>query len=258
MFLSIITVVYNGENTIERTIQSILKQGFKDYEYIIQDGESNDHTLDIAKSYENKFEGRLNIYSEKDNGIYDAMNKGIAHAKGEYIWLVNADDYITDNSLQMFYDFCKSTGFKEAVISSRMNLVDADTLQLKSTSSSSSIESYVKSCSKLKMGICHPASIIHRIIYKTVGVFDDRYYISADVDFCLRCYRANVPVIFTDLVLTNMTDGGISNQLPIKKCMHDCNLRTSKFCKNWFHRMQYTVWYFSRLLIVKQIGYRTK
>ena len=258
MFISIVTVVFNGAMTIERTIQSVLKQGFKDYDYIIQDGCSKDNTLAIARSYEDKFEGRLTIYSEKDRGIYDAMNKGIAHAKGEYIWLVNADDYITDNALQAFYDFCKLTGFKEAVISSRMNLVDAETLQLKSTSSGGSLESYKNSCSKLKMGICHPASIVHRNIYKKIGVFDDRYYISADVDFCLRCYYANVPVLFTDLILTNMTDGGISNQLPIKKCIHDCNLRTSKFCKNWFHRIQYTVWYFIRLLIVKQIGYRTK
>ena len=66
MFITIVTVVFNGSKTIERTIQSIQKQGFKDYEYIIQDGCSKDNTLAIARSYEDKFEGRLKIYSEKD------------------------------------------------------------------------------------------------------------------------------------------------------------------------------------------------
>lgn len=258
MFLSIVTVVYNGEKTIARTIESVLNQSFEDYEYIIQDGGSKDNTLDIVKAYEEAFEGRLRIYSERDKGIYDAMNKGLAHANGDYVWLVNADDWITDNSLQIFFEFCKETGFKETVYSSRMNLVDAETLELKSTSSVSSFDSYKSACSQLKMGICHPATIVHRNVYKNIGVFDDRYFISADVDFCLRCYYNDVPVIFTPLVLTNMTDGGISNQLPIKKCMHDCNLRTSKFCKNWIHRVRYTIWYFIRLMIVKQIGYRTK
>ena len=99
MFISIVTVVYNGEKTIRKTIESILCQEFKDYEYIIVDGLSKDNTVNIAREYERLFEGRLRIYSEPDKGIYDAMNKGIKLAKGDYIWLVNADDWIEKDAL---------------------------------------------------------------------------------------------------------------------------------------------------------------
>ena len=250
-FFSIITVVFNGGKTIERTIQSILKQEFKDYEYIIQDGGSKDNTLEIAHSYEEKFEGRLTIYSERDKGIYDAMNKGITQARGQYIWLVNADDYITDNSLNDIFDVCKAHDFKPCVLSGCLNMVDADTMKLKYTSTPYTKKSYEKSCKRLKMGICHPATIVHKNIYGKIGVYDDRYYISADVDFCLRCYRSGVDVEFFDKVVTNMSDGGVSNQFTIKKNMHDCKLRTAKFCNGWWHRAQYTIWFFCRLIALK-------
>ena len=101
MFISIVTVVYNGENSIRKTIESVLCQEFKDYEYIIVDGLSQDNTVSIAKEYEERFEGRLRIFSERDKGIYDAMNKGIRLAKGDYIWLVNADDWIEPDALRV-------------------------------------------------------------------------------------------------------------------------------------------------------------
>ena len=256
MFISIVTVVYNGEKTIRRTIESVLSQRFTDYEYIIVDGLSKDNTVSIAKEYEERFLGRLRIYSERDKGIYDAMNKGIRLAKGDYIWLVNADDYICDNALQELYDYCNGIGFKECVISSRMNVLDFSTYQVKYTSSGGSVEKFHSACQKLKMGICHPATIVHRGVYNKIGLYDDRYYISADVDFCIRCYREKVSVLFPSLIITNMTDGGISNRLPFKKCLHDCNIRTSKFCENSLHRFTYTLWYILRLLVVKIIGYQ--
>ncbi len=256
MFISIVTVVYNGEKTIRKTIESILNQDFNDYEYIIVDGLSKDNTINIAKEYESRFEGRLNIYSEKDNGIYDAMNKGIRLAKGDYIWLVNADDFISPNSLQSFFDYCKSNAYPQAVLSGRMNVVDSNTNKIYATTSISNVTNFERNCSKLKMGICHPATIVHREIYKTVGLYDTRYYISADLDFAVRCYKESVNVIFLDLVLTNMTDGGISNKLPIKKCLHDCNIRAEKFCNNILERTIFKIWYFLRLLVIKIRGYK--
>ena len=247
---SIITVCYNSEKTIERTVRSILDQKFVDYEYIIQDGSSKDRTLDIVNSYKAKFGERLTIYSEKDNGIYDAMNKGIAHANGQYIWLVNSDDYITPNALRDLYEICKGIKFKQCVLSGRLNLVDADTLRIKNTSTASSNQIFENSCKRLKMGICHPATIVHRAVYDLLGVYDARYFISADVDFCIRCYRNNVDVLFIDKVVTNMSDGGISNQYPIRKNMHDYRLRTEKFCDSYLQRIAYTTLYFFKLLVL--------
>lgn len=251
MFISIVTVVFNGGKTIERTILSVLKQEFKDYEFIIQDGGSKDNTLEIVRSYEDKFEGRLKLFSEKDKGIYDAMNKGIAHANGDYIWMVNADDFIAEKSLSDIYGVCKVMDFKPCVLSGCLNMIEADTLKIKYTSSPYTKEGYENNCKRLKMGISHPATIVHKNVYSEIGVYDDRYYISADVDFCLRCYREGVDVEFFDKVVTNMTDGGVSNQYPIMKNMHDCNLRTSKFCNGWLHRVRYTTWYFCRLIALK-------
>ena len=93
-FFTIVTVCWNSDKTISRTIESVLEQDFKDYEYVIVDGGSTDNTIDIIKAYEPRFEGKLKYKSEPDKGIYDAFNKGIERATGKYIWLVNSDDYI--------------------------------------------------------------------------------------------------------------------------------------------------------------------
>ena len=82
MRISIITIVFNGKDEIEKTIQSVINQSFNDCEYIIIDGESSDGTLDVIKKHSSKIS---KIVSEKDNGIYDAMNKGISYANGGYV-----------------------------------------------------------------------------------------------------------------------------------------------------------------------------
>lgn len=98
MKVSIITISYNSENTILKTIESVNQQTYEDVEHIFIDGKSEDDTLDIIKKYsvrENK------IISEKDHGIYNAMNKGIKHSTGEIIGFLNSDDYFfTENSLK--------------------------------------------------------------------------------------------------------------------------------------------------------------
>ncbi len=94
--MSIITVVFNGEKFLEQTIQSVINQTYKNIEYIIIDGGSTDGTLDIIKKYKDKIDYWA---SEKDEGIYDAMNKGIKVAKGKYLAFINADDWYEDNAL---------------------------------------------------------------------------------------------------------------------------------------------------------------
>ena len=253
MFISIVTVVYNGEKTIRKTIESVLVQEFKDYEYIIVDGLSKDNTLNIAKEYESRFEGRLRIYSERDKGIYDAMNKGIRHAKGDYIWLVNADDWIEKDALSNIHDYVKSNDLKEgAILAGWMNIIDANTYEVLRVGRTCR-ELYESATSKLKMGLCHPATIVNRKVSDEVGLFDERYYISADIDFLVRCHRTGVKVVFPQLVLTNMTDGGISNQLPIKKNWHDWVLRYNKFCSNPFQKVYYLMKSITKLLLRKYL-----
>ena len=102
--LSIVTVVLNGEKYIENTIKSVLKQKEKNYEYIIIDGGSSDKTLSIIKKYSNKISYWV---SEKDKGIYDAFNKGMKLARGNYIGIINSDDVYTNSALQIISKYIK-------------------------------------------------------------------------------------------------------------------------------------------------------
>lgn len=97
---SIITVCFNSEETIERTIISVLSQSYQNFEYIIVDGASTDGTLGIVEKYVEKYPDKIKLISEKDDGIYDAMNKGIRVASGDLIGIVNSDDYYETDALE--------------------------------------------------------------------------------------------------------------------------------------------------------------
>ena len=100
--ISIITVVKNNQKYLEETILSVLSQTYKNYEYILIDGGSTDETLEIIKKYDDKIDFWI---SEKDNGIYDAFNKGLNFAKGDLIGFVNSDDVLTNNALEILYKY---------------------------------------------------------------------------------------------------------------------------------------------------------
>lgn len=95
MKISVITATWNSASTVRDTFDSVLRQDYKDYEYIVVDGGSTDGTVDIIREYEPLFEGRMKWSSEPDKGIYDAMNKGIARATGEVVGILNSDDFYT-------------------------------------------------------------------------------------------------------------------------------------------------------------------
>ena len=103
MKITLTTVTFNGAKTISKTIESVLNQTFTDFEYLIIDGLSKDNTVKIAESYRQQFESKGIVYriiSEKDNGMYDALNKGIALAKGEIIGNINSDDWLEPDALE--------------------------------------------------------------------------------------------------------------------------------------------------------------
>lgn len=99
MKVSLITVTYNSGATLKDTIESVLSQDYNNIEYIIIDGKSTDNTLNIIQNYEPLFSGRIKYISEKDNGLYDAMNKGIMKATGDIIGILNSDDFFTTNNI---------------------------------------------------------------------------------------------------------------------------------------------------------------
>ena len=257
MLFSIITVSYNSEKTIERTILSVLKQTYTDYEYIIVDGASKDTTIEIVKKYESLFDGRLKWISEPDSGIYNAMNKGIKMSKGKIIGIVNSDDWLTDSALQILSDEISAddSNMNKILTGEVLFHYDDGETQLYPTTH----ERYVYYAKQYRMGLNHPATFVPRIIYDRIGLFDEQFRLYADADFIIRCYEADVPVHFIHQVLSNMSDGGASN-VHSKKELSDSLLKYKKHCKsngeylkkaficrfNWSLRTLIPEWYVRR------------
>ena len=154
----------------------------------------------------------------------------------------------------MLYEFSKNKLSEvKSIIAGWINVVSGDTGELIRIGRCS-VEGYEKAGKKLSMGVCHPATIIPREVYETVGLYDDRYYISADMDFILRCYCANVAVEFLSRPLSNMTRGGISSVFPVKKNLHDIWLRACKFKSNIFSRCSYMTLSAVKFFIIKIRG----
>ena len=230
---SIVTVCFNSEKTIRTTIESVLQQKYKNYEYIIVDGASKDGTMDIVKSYEEKFGGCLKYISEPDKGIYDAFNKGIRMSKGKYVWIVNSDDYIEPNALDELATITTTYSKEDApVISAAMNFVTAN----KNTVMKSSVKRVEHAYKTDTMGITHPATLIPKMTYEVVGYYDDQYRIIGDMDWFHRAYSKDTPIIFIDNVITNMTCGGVSTQYNFKRSYRDRKHYLNKHYKNLFTR----------------------
>lgn len=208
--ISIITSTLNSEATLIDTIESILNQTYNNIEYIIIDGNSIDDTVDIIRSYEYKFKNKGIIFkwvSEPDNGIYDAMNKGIVMAQGSIIGILNSDDWYSVDAISEIVRTNKGKSY--SIISGRKNKVNfkkqvLDTIQNKKN---------IKKNIHKTMPLNHPATFVHKTIYEDVGIFDTQYKLSADYDFIFRAYNAGATFLFTDEVIVNMRNTGSTYQL---------------------------------------------
>lgn len=172
---SIITVCYNSEKTISRTIESVLNQTYGNIEYIIVDGGSLDSTVAIIKEYEIKFKGRLRWVSEKDDGIYFAMNKGIKMTTGQLIGIINSDDYYEKNAVEIAV---KNIGKESYQILYGMVRSFQNDLE-------DSIAIYSHNFLHNRM-IGHPACFVTRETYMDFGMYNTKYISAADYDFMLR------------------------------------------------------------------------
>lgn len=196
--ISIITVVLNAAGTIERTIKSVLSQSYKNVEYIIIDGGSTDGTLNVIEKYRNSL---AYFISEPDNGIYDAMNKGIRKATGDIIGLLNADDWYEKGALQTIaLEFEQSDAH---VIGGKTWMVDKlGNRRLHIT----------KPFSELCMGmpVVHQAVFISKKAYETYGLYNTQYRITADHELLLRMYHGGAKFSTIDTILVNYSTTGVS------------------------------------------------
>ena len=199
--ISIITISYNAAQYIEQTIQSVVNQSCSDKEYIVVDGGSTDGTIDIIQKYENQIDKWI---SEPDNGIADAMNKGLTLATGDYIIFLHSDDYFENENVLstvashlsvsyeifMFNIFLSNNGDKWLLIPRGLNW-----------------------WMNLKTGVFHQSVICARTLFERIGNFDTGFLIAMDYDFFLRAYRAGVKSRKIDYPMSVMRLCGVSSQL---------------------------------------------
>jgi glycosyltransferase involved in cell wall biosynthesis len=197
--ISIITVVYNGVKTIEQTINSVIQQQYKNFEYIVIDGGSDDGTVSIIKKYEKHITYWV---SEKDKGIYNAMNKGIRQAKGEIIGIINSDDWYEENAFEMVAGYYKTLTDKTNVILHGLMRVIKNEQVFSVIGNSAAFLHQIM--------IQHPTCFVPKKMYDTIGNYDEVLSSAADYDFMLRAVKNNVRFIIIENVIANFRIDGTS------------------------------------------------
>ena len=252
--ISIITATYNSGNTVRDTIESILRQTYTDYEYIIKDGGSKDDTLDICREYEAKFEGRMKIISAPDKGIYDAMNKGIEAATGDVIGLLNSDDFYTSGDVLSII----SEAFEK---DKTLDAVYGDIHYVHDTDLSKCVRYYSSAGFKREKMMhgwmpAHPSFYCRREVYQNYGLFDASFKIAADFEQLLRLiyiHKIKTQYIKKDFVtmrLGGASNDGLKSRIAIMK-EHLRGFRKNGIRNNVF---RLSMRYFCKLLEYGKIG----
>ena len=178
--VSIITPVYNGEKYISRTLESIKNQGYKNIEYIVIDGGSTDDTLNIINSYKESVDI---LITEPDDGMYDAINKGIKISKGDIIAYINSDDYYFDCAIQNVVDIYNRVEFD--FLYSNCTFVNEKNSENYRYSSINYSYSNIKKIGRLPFS--QQSTFWSRKLFNKVGLFNTSYKYCSDTDYFLRC-----------------------------------------------------------------------
>ena len=204
--ISIITITYNAERWLERTMRSVLVQTCKEYEYIIVDGGSKDGTVDIIKRLEPEFKGRLSWKSEPDKGLYDAMNKGIARAKGDFVWFINAGDEIyAPDTLAHIVEAAKDD---TDIVYGKACIVNAEGIKV---SEHHKVTPPNLQRKHLLNGlvVCHQAILVRRSIAEKYNTY---YRICADYEWVLKAVSASRKNTYLDEYLCKFLTEGVSQK----------------------------------------------
>ena len=231
MKVSIITGTYNSAKTIKDTIVSVLSQTYTNIEYIIIDGVSKDNTLDIVNSYGVKI---TKVISEKDKGIYDAMNKGVSLATGDIVGILNSDDFFTDNRvIERVVESFKNNDL-DAVYGDIHFVNDND---LNKTVRYYSSRIFRPSLMRLGFMPAHPSFYVRRECYNKYGLFDLSYKIGADFELLLRFIKVNkIKIKYLNFDFVTMRTGGASTAgissnkqilMDIKRALKENNIYTN-------------------------------
>lgn len=200
--ISIIIATYNASRTLGRSLDSIVPQLTDETELILVDGGSNDNTNNIIKSYKNKIDVHI---SEPDKGIYDAWNKGLTEAHGDWIMFIGADDILLEGAIEYYLAYLNNISNNEVdFISCKIKSVTEDETFLQYTGK---LWSYTR-C-KINMDVTHVASLTSKKYFEKVGVFDIEYKICGDYDLLMRGGK-RMKAKFIDFPIAEMPIGGTS------------------------------------------------
>ena len=219
---SIVTITYNADNVLGKTVDSVFSQTYPHVEHVIIDGASTDDTLQVAQDYMQRSYAASNgheirIVSEPDNGLYDAMNKGLRQVSGDYVLFLNAGDFFPDS--EVLSNIARNVGLEgvsreklPVVLYGNTDIVDNDGRFLRHRRLQPPANLSWRSF-RHGMLVCHQAFYARLDIAKTVP-YDCRYRFSADVDWCIRIMKEaeirHLPLLNLHLVVANYTEEGQS------------------------------------------------
>ena len=209
MKVSIVTVTYNSAQTLVDAMKSVLEQTYHDIEYIIVDGASTDSTIDVIRQYEPQFKNRLKWISEKDDGIYDAMNKGIQLATGDVVGILNSDDYFTSSDV---------IARMVAAFSDGVDAVYGDVHFIHDGEPNKCIRYYSSKHFRpfwLRFGFmpAHPSFYCRRGVYERAGYYKTDYAIGSDYEMMVRLFKVHhINARYIPMDFVTMRTGGASTR----------------------------------------------
>lgn len=232
--ITVVTVVFNGRDFIEKTIQSVIKQTYQNIEYIIIDGGSTDGTLDVIKKYVNKIDY---LVSEPDEGIYDAMNKGIARSKGDWIYFINAGDSLFSVKT---LEHLKLDSLRSAtdILYGNINIIDSQT----GLGTFHNMQEIIDINFLLKSNICHQALIYRAKLFTNFKGYEAMYQICADYDKLLQLFLAGKLIKKINLTMCNYLEEGKSRKCYVTSNMERLAIIKSRF---GFIPKYYTAYHFT-------------
>ena len=202
MIFSVIIPTNNSDKNISYAIKSVLDQSYQDFEILIIDNLSSDRTIECVNSFQ---DSRIKVFLERDNGVYDALNKGIKKSTGDWLYFLGSDDtfyndqvltnvfrYILGTSAKVLYGDCKIIGDTGWARNGDIYDGEFDFEKL------------------IKKNICHQSIFYHKSVFKRIGFYDVEYKVCADWDFNLRAL-ANFSFEYVDLVIAKFSAGGLSS-----------------------------------------------
>ena len=222
MKISVITVAYQSAKTLEETMQSVLGQTYADVEYLVVDGGSTDGTVALLRQYEKAFGGRMRWVSEPDQGIYDAMNKGIRRSTGEIIGMINADDWYEPTAVATVNQTMSRTKFDLFYADLRMWMDET--------------HSFIKHARNRRYATSrdwnHPTTFITKEMYQTYHYRNET--IHDDYDLILRMKKDGVRIVVVNEVLANFRMNGVSHERRIGAALSRAKIKYQIYRRNGY------------------------